>query len=102
MDDKQITILLFCMGLPFLLFVISLGLYALKEQYFRAKFLDALDRGELMKIVRSSSNTFGISSFDLADYYHVNRTWLVMQARIAGFQVTGYDSIFIRYDSSKE
>lgn len=101
MDDRQLFALLFCVGLPFALAAIGLGLFTLKELYFRAKFLDALDQGELMKIVKNS-NAFGISSFDLAEYYHVNRTWLVMQARIAGFKVTGYDNICVWYDSSKE
>lgn len=100
MDDRQLFALLFCMGIPFVLAVIGLGLVTLKEQYFRAKFLDALDRGELMKIVKNSSNLMGVSSFDLAEYYHVNRMWLLMQARIAGFKVTHYDNVW--YDSSKE
>jgi len=102
MDSKhaEVIALLFCMSIPIALGAIGTILYFLKELYFRAKFLDALDRGELMKIVKNSSNLMGVSSFDLADYYHVNRMWLLMQARIAGFKVTHYDNVW--YDFNKK
>ncbi len=66
--------------------------HAISEAYFRDRFLKALKRGEVHEIVKHSPAS-GASSFDLASYYHVNRIWLLVQVRIAGFFTNHLDQI---------
>ena len=81
--------------------VLAFCFYAITEAYFRNRFLKALKRGEVHKIVEHSPAS-GASSFDLASYYHVNRIWLLVQVRIAGFYTNHLDQIIYFFREKNE
>lgn len=75
--------------------------HAISEAYFRNRFLKALKRGEVHEIVEHSPGC-AACSFDLASYYHVNRIWLLVQVRIAGFYTDHLDRIIYFFKEKNE
>ena len=99
MKDAQtaiITILLLIFGISVFVLVVTAGFNTLVNAYFKNRFLNALKRGEVLEIVKHSHPQVGVSSFDLADYYHVSRIWLLMRLRIAGFSLTHLEYVIYR------
>lgn len=96
MKNEVITILLLIFGISVFIFVVISSFNILVNAYFKTRFLKALKRGEVLEIVKHSHPQVGVSSFDLADYYHVSRIWLLMKLRIAGFSLTHLEYVIYR------